>query len=108
MNRRNKCKLLALDHGRVLDKANPTVYSQAASLSILSQCSHKPMQAMLPSFTVEPRPLAIPRQNRRERIAQNSYNKGSWSTEEKLLFLKGLRIFGTGKWKEIGTILTSR
>lgn len=37
------------------------------------------------------------------------YNTGEWSREERLLFLKGLRAYGWGKWKEIGgTYLTTR
>ncbi len=36
------------------------------------------------------------------------YNQGSWSEIEKLLFLEGLHQYGRGKWKQIGTILTTR
>eukprot|EP00543_Licmophora_paradoxa_P002219 CAMPEP_0202446382 /NCGR_PEP_ID=MMETSP1360-20130828/4879_1 /ASSEMBLY_ACC=CAM_ASM_000848 /TAXON_ID=515479 /ORGANISM="Licmophora paradoxa, Strain CCMP2313" /LENGTH=262 /DNA_ID=CAMNT_0049062835 /DNA_START=800 /DNA_END=1588 /DNA_ORIENTATION=- len=36
------------------------------------------------------------------------YNKGRWSDEEKCLFLVGLQRFGRGKWREIGTVLTTR
>ena len=34
--------------------------------------------------------------------------EGRWTEGEKLLFLIGLRKYGRGKWKEIGTILTTR
>lgn len=37
-----------------------------------------------------------------------SYEAGAWSRKERLLFLVGLRMFGYGRWKKIGTILTSR
>ena len=34
--------------------------------------------------------------------------RGRWSTAEKLLFLKGLRLFGGPKWKEIRLFVGSR
>lgn len=33
---------------------------------------------------------------------------GAWTEQERLLFLKGLQRFGLGKWKEIGTLVTTR
>ena len=52
--------------------------------------------------------FVLPRQNRRERLAQNSYNQGAWSKDERLLLLQGLRKFGPGKWKEIGLFVKTR
>jgi hypothetical protein len=52
--------------------------------------------------------LVVPRQNRREASKQNAYRQGAWTTDERLLFLKGLRKHGVGRWKEIGTVLTTR
>jgi hypothetical protein len=48
------------------------------------------------------------RSRRRRRANPANYNKGRWSEKEKQLFLIGLRKYGKGKWKEIGTILTTR
>jgi hypothetical protein len=36
------------------------------------------------------------------------YNEGRWTFEEKILFLKGLRRYGRGKWKKIGSLLPTR
>jgi hypothetical protein len=57
--------------------------------------------------------LVVPRRSKREHEAllscrQYPYNRGTWSDQERLLFLKGMRVYGLGRWKEIGTILTTR
>ena len=49
--------------------------------------------------------FVLPRRSRKE---QGPFNNGPWSDTERLLFLKGLRMYGAGRWKEIGTILTTR
>lgn len=49
------------------------------------------------------------RTRKERRLRQDKiYNGGKWSETEKLLFLQGLRVFGAGHWKKIGTILTTR
>ena len=50
---------------------------------------------------------AVPRKSRAEH-AQQHYHQGPWSSHERLQFLRGLRLYGMGRWKEIGTILTTR
>jgi hypothetical protein len=54
--------------------------------------------------------LIVPRRSKREHEALQlrPYNQGTWSDKERLLFLSGMRVYGLGRWKEIGTILTSR
>jgi hypothetical protein len=55
--------------------------------------------------------LVVPRRSKREHEAlqcRHPYDQGKWSNQERLLFLKGMRVYGLGRWKEIGTILTSR
>lgn len=44
------------------------------------------------------------RRLRRERV----YNSGSWTTLEKQQFLAGLKKFGPGQWRKIGTLVTTR
>lgn len=47
-----------------------------------------------------PKPLSgVNQANQQEK---NKYNTGNWSKEERLLFLKGLRAYGWGRWKNIG------
>lgn len=41
------------------------------------------------------------RQTRRREV-QSGFKSGKWSREERLLFLKGFRVHGYGKWKLIG------
>jgi hypothetical protein len=60
---------------------------------------------------VDPNPnLIVPRRSKREHEALQlrPYNQGTWSHKERLLFLSGMQVYGLGRWKEIGTILTSR
>jgi hypothetical protein len=54
--------------------------------------------------------LIVPRRSKREHEALQlrPYNRGTWSDKERLLFLSGMCVYGLGRWKEIGTILTSR
>lgn len=57
--------------------------------------------------------LVVPRRSKREHEEHQlrlgiQYNQGKWSDKERLLFLSGMRVYGLGRWKEIGTILTSR
>jgi hypothetical protein len=55
--------------------------------------------------------LIVPRRSQREHEAlqcRHPYQQGKWSNQERLIFLKGMRVYGLGRWKEIGTILTSR
>ena len=40
--------------------------------------------------------------------SQHVFNGGKWSQKERLDFLRGLRKFGPGKWKDVQTILTTR
>jgi len=51
--------------------------------------------------------FSVPRISRHER-KKHAYCQGPWTEQEHLLFLKGLRRYGTGRWKEIGTIVTTR
>lgn len=51
--------------------------------------------------------FSVPRVSRHER-EKHVYRQGLWTEQEHLLFLKGLRRYGTGRWKEIGTIVTTR
>ena len=44
------------------------------------------------------------RKLRKDRV----FKGGRWTTEERLNFLRGLRKFGPGRWKDIQTILTTR
>ena len=53
------------------------------------------------------RGFVLPRKSRQEH-AKKTYRQGRWSNEERLLFLKGLRRFGAGQWKEIGLYVTTR
>lgn len=53
------------------------------------------------------RGFVLPRKSRQEH-AKKTYRTGRWSNEERLLFLKGMRRFGAGQWKEIGLYVTSR
>ncbi|CAB9500878.1 expressed unknown protein [Seminavis robusta] len=50
------------------------------------------------------------RRTKKERKLRNErvFSGGKWSKEERLNFLRGLRKFGHGKWKQIQTILTTR
>lgn len=50
------------------------------------------------------------RRTNKERQLRNEkvFNGGPWSEKERLDFLRGLRMFGPGKWKKIQTILTTR
>jgi hypothetical protein len=73
------------------------------------------LHALLPvsstNENVDPNPnLVVPRRSKREHEALQlrPYNQGTWSDKERLLFLSGMRVYGLGRWKEIGTILTSR
>lgn len=56
--------------------------------------------------------VTVPRRSRRDQQAfeqaNRPYREGRWSKEERLLFLQGLKTFGVGKWKEIGTLVTTR
>jgi hypothetical protein len=54
--------------------------------------------------------LIVPRRSKREHEALQlrPYNQGTWFYKERLLFLSGMRVYGLGRWKEIGTILISR
>jgi hypothetical protein len=49
----------------------------------------------------------VPRQSRLYHSTKQ-FNKGPWSDIEQRLFCEGLRLYGWGQWKEIGTILTTR
>jgi hypothetical protein len=51
--------------------------------------------------------FVVPRKSRQEH-AKRTYHRGRWSDTERLLFLLGMRMFGMGRWKEIGALLTSR
>jgi hypothetical protein len=54
------------------------------------------------------RPVAVKSKSRHEHN-QCKYRTGKWGRNERLLFLKGLRVYGWGRWKEIGgTYLTTR
>ena len=44
--------------------------------------------------------LHVKRKSRYEH-RQSNYNRGAWTRTERLLFLKGLRVHGWGRWKEI-------
>jgi hypothetical protein len=54
--------------------------------------------------------LVVPRRSKREHeeLQLRPYNQGTWSDKERLFFLSAMRVYGLGRWKEIGTILTSR
>lgn len=34
--------------------------------------------------------------------------KGRWERDEKMLFLKGIRIYGIGKWSDISKMIPNR
>lgn len=62
------------------------------------------------SFPISPRHAlpTVKRKSRREH-RQSNYKHGKWTRDERLLFLKGVRAYGWGRWKEIGgTFLTTR
>ena len=53
----------------------------------------------------------IQRQRRcrqKEEYEQHSYRTGAWTKHELQQFWYGIRFYGFGAWKEIGTILTTR
>lgn len=53
-------------------------------------------------------PYARREELKRQREKKSSFRQGPWSSEERLLFLKGLRLYGEGRWKEIGSVVTTR
>ena len=57
------------------------------------------------------REFVLPRQSQQEhhrRQLLQPYRQGPFDRDERLLFLKGLRRYGEGRWKEIGLYVTSR
>mmetsp|Transcript_16053 Transcript_16053/g.34768 ORF Transcript_16053/g.34768 Transcript_16053/m.34768 type:complete len:171 (-) Transcript_16053:111-623(-) len=41
-------------------------------------------------------------------LSKSAIKSGRWTVEEKATFLKGLKMFGKGKWKEIATMIPTR
>lgn len=85
-----------------------------ASASPLPKSAIQPLSAEMslqPSSVGNCTPLyesfRVPRQNRMD--AEEKISKiGAWDISEQRAFLHGLICFGWGRWKEIGTLVTSR
>ncbi len=87
--------------------------SQARSERIETSISKPVPHTLLPANgtneNVDPN-LVVPRRSKREHeeLQLRPYNQGTWSDKERIFFLSAMRVYGLGRWKEIGTILTSR